>query len=504
MSTLKQFRASAANALEEYIAVFDERTDEQGLVRQITSDELTRIYSKVIGYKPSAGQPYYSARHQFTGILPNFFIEDSSVEQIEKIVDWIDNNKLQFRVWLAYYNALERQHNNIYNTSFRWNRIITSEEDVSMDGSGQMNSYAYYKFLHALMSTQIEKEDLITGTNQAKRLINNYKDTLRRYKPNAKVDTGINKIFKEAPQADKKIIEQQYLEAIAPMNKINGLAARTWGFEIEVPDACGIDPVEGSGIEKGEDGSLRSYNSDNCDCDCRSCSYHECNCDNCEDYNDSPDHDCGYSECSQADMAEFRTTGAIQRFKHSGMYNLLRRLNEADAEKNDTAGTHIHVWAGDLTTNQVGQVMAIYKYTESIMSVLAGRFNVNYAGEMRATDVAMALSRKNPQLRPVKPLAVNVTHLFGDRGTIEFRQMDCNLDPDRITFWAWLVRGLVEVAHRGATLRDFMKVTDLNDIIKVLSVWNYELDNEHPGEIIPGSRVDKRLVKVQKHVQVSN
>jgi len=299
--------------------------------------------------------------------------------------------------------------------------------------------------------------------------------------------------------------EKWIQEAIKKLDGVNGLTARTWGFEIEVPDACGVDPIYNSGIEKGEDGSLRSYNSDNCECDCSSCVYHDCNCDHCEDQNDSPDHDCGYSECSQADMAEFRTTGAIQRLKHSGMYDLLKKLNDNDAEMNDTAGTHIHVWAQDLTTNQVGQVMAIYKYTESIMSVIAGRFNVNYAGEVKASDVAMALSRKNPQLRPVKPVAVNVSHLLNSsRGTIEFRQMDCNLNADRITFWAWLVRGLVEVVKRGATLREFMKVKDLDDMIKVYEVWNYTIQNENPGDIIPGSRVDQNLVKTVVHKQFSN
>lgn len=501
MSTLKQFRASAANALEEYISVFSERTDEQGRVREVTGEEMAKIYSHLIGYKPGDSSTYYSPRHTIIGILPEFITQDNNVPEIKRVLEWIEANPMTFRIWVAYYNAMERQHGNIYNVSMRWNKFITSNEDTPMDNTGHMVNYSYYKFLYALMSVQIEKQDLIKGRQDANRIINSYKDTVRRYEPATNKDNGIAKLFQAAPAVSGTLIESQLTNAIKQLENTNGLTARTWGFEIEVPDACGVEPVSGSGIEKGEDGSLRSYNSDSCECDCSSCRYHDCNCDNCDDQNDSPEHDCGYSECSQADMAEFRTTGAIQRLKHSGMYDLLKKLNDVDAEMNDTAGTHIHVWAQDLTTNQVGQVMAIYKYTESIMSVIAGRFNVNYAGEMQSGDIALALSRKNPQLRAVKPRAVNVTHLLGGRGTLEFRQMDCNLDANRITIWAWLVRGLVEVVKRGATLQSFMKVTDLDSMIDVYSSYKYTIQNENPGEIIPGSRVDTNLVKTVQHKQ---
>lgn len=504
MSSLKDFRASAAKALEQYGVIFGERTNESGGVRPITSEEMKRVYSHLIGYKPSDPQTYYSPRHTIIGILPEFITQDNNVPEIKRILEWIEENPMTFRIWVSYYNAMERIGGNIYNVSMRWNKFITSESDDSMDGTNQMTSYAYYKFLFTLINVQIEKEDLIKGRLDANRIINSYKDTIRRYEPTNKSDSGIGKLFENAPRVSTTLIESQIRDAVAKLDGVNGLTARTWGFEIEVPDACGVEPVYNSGIEKGEDGSLRSYNSDNCECDCSSCVYHECNCDHCEDQNDSPDHDCGYSECSQADSAEFRTTGAIQRLKHSGMYDLLKKLNEADAEMNDTAGTHIHVWAQDLTTNQVGQVMAIYKYTESIMSVIAGRFNVNYAGEMQTGDIAMALSRKNAQLRPVKPRAINVSHLFQGRGTIEFRQMDCNLDANRITFWAWLVRGLVEVVKRGASLQSFMKVTDLDGIMEVYADYKYTIQNENPGDVIPGSRVDQNLVKTVQHKQYSN
>lgn len=280
----------------------------------------------------------------------------------------------------------------------------------------------------------------------------------------------------------------------------NGLAARTWGFEIEVPDAKGVEP-ENQTIEKGEDGSIRSYENDDCDCDCRSCSYHECNCDNCEDYNDSPDHDCGYSECQSADMAEFRSIGGIQKVRHAVMAKLLEDLNEVDAEMNDTAGTHIHVYARDLTTNQVGQVIAIYKLYENLFGNICGRKNVQYAGDVQYDHISMALRNKKPMLKAHKALAVNVMHLADrGRGTIEFRGMDCNLNNDRIITWAWLVRGLVTVAQRGATWNMFKDKGSLKGLLEVFAKFNVTPENEHPGIAIPGSKSDKGMY-VERQLQ---
>lgn len=94
-------------------------------------------------------------------------------------------------------------------------------------------------------------------------------------------------------------------------------------------------------------------------------------------------------------------------------------------------------------------------------------------------------------------------HLLGGRGTIEFRQMDCNLDADKITFWAWLVRGLVETAKRGATLRDFKKVADLNDVIDVLGKFNYFIQNETPDVLVYGTKSDMGSFKLEVHDRIN-
>ncbi len=190
--------------------------------------------------------------------------------------------------------------------------------------------------------------------------------------------------------------------------------------------------------------------------------------------------------------------------KHSGMYQLCKELNEEDAEMNDSAGTHIHVFAADLETKQVGQVLATYKWLENILSIIAGRKNTSYAMDVPTNYVASAIKKNNAWLTKDKPRAVNVTPLFTSRGTIEFRQMDCNLNADRITAWAWLVRGLVTAAKRGAELKDYKQVTDLNGIVEVFAKFNIEPDNEHPELIIYGSKSDDEKIKRVVHKESSS
>jgi hypothetical protein len=315
-------------------------------------------------------------------------------------------------------------------------------------------------------------------------------------------DTGLKSILTSGPTGDRewgKVIESQIQEMMKQLPS-NGLVSRTWGFEIESPDCKGVEPLPGSGIEKGDDGSLRSYESnDECECECRDCVYHECDCDNCDQYNDSPDH-CGDDSCSTAESAEYRSTGGIQRVKHNGMYHLCEKLIAEDAEMNDSAGTHVHVFAADLTTHQVGNVMATYKYLENLFAKLSGRDDVQYARRVAVEHVRDAIKASQPRLKPDKPRAVNVSNLLNDRGTIEFRQMDCNYDADRITFFAWMVRGLVETAKRGATFSSFLQVKDIYDVVNVFAKFNYFIQSENPGLAVPGTKTDATAIKRVQHV----
>lgn len=315
---------------------------------------------------------------------------------------------------------------------------------------------------------------------------------------------GLTKILTTGPTGDRewgKVIQSQIDEMIKQLPS-NGLVSRTWGFEIESPDCKGVEPLPGSGIDKGDDGSLRSYEAnDDCECECRDCTYHECDCDNCDSYNDSPDH-CGDSECTTAESAEYRSTGGIQRVKHNGMYDLCKKLKEADAEMNDSAGTHIHVYGADLTTHQVGHVLATYKRLENLFTQVCGRDDVQYARRIAVEHVRNAIKASNPRLVYDKPRAVNVSNLNTDRGTIEFRQMDCNYDADRITFFAWMVRGIVETAKRGATFSSFVNVKDIYDVVNVFGKFNYFIASENPALIVPGTKTDAYVIKRQLHVQL--
>jgi len=360
-----------------------------------------------------------------------------------------------------------------------------------------IEQHAAFVFFKIMQEVVVSKDDLIWAIAQYKTRMTE----LRNYAENrSHKDTGLDKVFENKPKVKATEIETQLTKLQNQLG--NGLTARTYGFEIEVPDCKGVKAP--NGFEKGDDGSLRSYSgSEDCDCDCEDCTYHSCDCDWCEQQNDDPDH-CSGSSCSSGESAEYRTVGGVQRMKHSGMYELCKNLNEEDAEMNDSAGTHIHVFAADLTTNQVGQVFAAYKWLENIMSAIAGRQNTSYAMDFPVSYIGSALRKSNPRLTADKPRTVNATPLFTNRGTIEFRQMDCNLDADRMSAWAWIVRGLVTVAKRGATIANYKQVTDLNGLIELFAKFNVEPDNEHPELIIYGSKSDDDKVTRVQHVNTRN
>lgn len=348
---------------------------------------------------------------------------------------------------------------------------------------------------------QYRKELLETAKSRYTGFLHRIKNAMK-HNGNNETETGLGKFI------NKREWNETFEETNAQFTKLivnkmqNTLTARTWGWEVEVPDAKGVEAPEG--VQKGEDGSLRSYEaSSDCECDCNSCYYHECDCEHCETGSSDPDHDCGSSACTQADMAEFRTTGGIQRSIHGALNRLCADLHNVEAEKNDTAGTHIHVWAGDLSAEQVANVMACYVVMQKMFNSIAGRANVNYSRYVSVDDVRMALRQK--KFRQNKTQDVNINHLFNaNRRTIEFRQMDCNLDAARINGWAWMVRGLVTAAKRGMTIADAAKVYKISDYVDVLAKFNVTPVSEGTEEIVYGSRTDMSyltqngLIKVLK------
>jgi hypothetical protein len=65
--------------------------------------------------------------------------------------------------------------------------------------------------------------------------------------------------------------------------------------------------------------------------------------------------------------------------------------------------------------------------------------------------------------------------------------------------WAWLVRGLVEVAKRGAKFTDFKKCVSLADMVAVYAKFNFTPESENPKLVITGSKSDEDRVEKVTH-----
>ena len=413
-------------------------------------------------------------------------------------------NRLKFIAWFAFKNKFQ-SYNAFGNYNFTEYSIGWNGYESQDNTSENRKPTTWQTIFSKLKQVTLTKNDYLEGISKYKEAVNNLeirvKNSIQEYEGNAK---GLVKLIEKAPVQSMKEHDEIISEAIKLSKQlpVNGLAARTWGFEIESPDCKGVKAVQGSGIEKGDDGSLRSYEgNESCECGCEDCTYHECDCDNCGNQNTDPEH-CSSRNCTQCESAEFRTTGGISRVKHTGMYKLCEDLKEVEAEINDSAGTHIHVFAADIGIKAIGQVLVVYKHLENIFGAVAGRSDVSYAQRLDVNHIKKALDKKDPRLIREKSRAVNVSHLFNERGTLEFRQMDCNYNANLITFWAWLVRGLVETCYRGAKLNNFINVKTLQDVVEVYAQFKFTMQNEMIESVIPGTKTDEKLIirKVYKGV----
>jgi hypothetical protein len=436
----------------------------------------------------------------------NWQLETTEVLEILSGIDWLKANRLNMITWMSYvyelsqaetremagYSFSNRNYKTLDISSMRYEVLSGRSE---LDLVNRIDNSRMLKSLRLMRDIKITKDSYVKAVGFYNAMIQDLETHTKRG-----TASGMRAMFEKRPERMEASARMAVKEsAIDLFDKIkNGLSSRTWGFEIEVPDAKGVDAPRG--IEKGNDGSLRSENHEDCECDCNECAYHECNCDICEYGSDDPQH-CGDDYCAgSADSAEYRSTGGIQRVLHVGMIELCDKLVEEDAEINSSAGTHIHVYAQDLSTNQVGQVLATYHWLyNNIFWPIAGRDNNQYAKPLNINDIANALRRHNPTLRAEKPLVVNVTNLLNGRGTIEFRHQNCNLDSKLISVWAWLVRGLVEVAKRGAKFTDFKKCVSLADMIAVYAKFNFTPESENPKLVITGSKSDEDRVEKVTH-----
>lgn len=442
-----------------------------------------------------------------------------NVEAINELNTFIDSNNLN-GIGVAYYGGVRRmtlkalasdpENGDIYQLNMSYDNLKKYRNDMVLwmqfryeltNALNEMGIETYsdgdYVRINLADSAELQKtleylmESMTFNVEFLQMGLSSYNHTLRQYKEHYDRENrlkgsgeGLSKKIQERMNQDFTAAQWMAIEDEIQtyQTKIgNHIVSRTWGWEIEAPNP-GSNVRTPMGVEAGSDGSVESYETDSsdCECDCRDCTYHECSCENCSDYNDSPEH-CSGSSCSNVTSYEFRTTGGITRALHPGLRMLLDQIK--DTEKNETAGTHIHVFAKDLTAKQIGTVLAGYAITQRIWDVICSR-NVNddnrcetYANHIPVEQISATL-RTDTLYHVGKFTAINTYHAANERGTLEFRQMDCNFSFDRITFMAWMARGLIQAVKNGAQITDFFAIKTITDFVEIYAKYGFTFEEE--------------------------
>lgn len=245
---------------------------------------------------------------------------------------------------------------------------------------------------------------------------------------------------------------------------------RTWGYEIETPEADKVannaDSKAESLIDFHQDGSVSG--ADGCECDCSDCEYHECDCQHCENTNTDPEHGCGSAWCVGR-YQEIVSRGGLKT-THPEALEILPELGLEDCEITDECGLHIHIASKDLTPLQVARVITTYRIASDILDPIAGeaRKHNTYCRPNDPRDEELARHGEGTD----KYRAVNTRHHFSPFGgrpqTIEFRQSEGTNDIHRVRAWAWLLVQLVEFAKSDRPVYWVGKATTLNELIKAL------------------------------------
>lgn len=255
---------------------------------------------------------------------------------------------------------------------------------------------------------------------------------------------------------------------------------RTWGFEIETPEA---DKVHDNAtredlevIEFHQDPSVSEGASDwgdTCDCECRSCVYHDCDCNDCENQNTDPDHDCGNSDCysSAGEYQEIVSIGGLDS-THPKALETVERLGLRNCEITAECGLHIHVSSADLTTVQVAKLLTVWRLLAHVLDPIAGhqrktnRFcqdhNEHHEAQVRkgqATDRYLTWNTQS-----------HFSPAYGRPQTLELRKHSGTNDPHRIRAWAWLAVGMVEFAKSDRPVYWLSQVRTLADLVRHLGM----------------------------------
>ena len=233
--------------------------------------------------------------------------------------------------------------------------------------------------------------------------------------------------------------------------------ARSWGFEIETPDADTLHEAlnrEGRALLNfTQDSSIEGGGNDECECECRWCYYHECDCDSCEvEGSSDPDHGCGSSLCYQegTEYQEITTLDGGVNTTHPQELAVLVAAGLESARITEACGLHLNIGSADLTPAQVSRVISAYRISYDLLTVIAGRESERYAPKPRTEYEVMAHRGEATG----KFTAVNTQHhyhnlsQYGDKkkARLEFRQHEGTNNPAEIRAWAWLMVELVEFA----------------------------------------------------------
>jgi hypothetical protein len=245
---------------------------------------------------------------------------------------------------------------------------------------------------------------------------------------------------------------------------------RTWGYEIETPEADKVwnnsNSADRELIEFHQDGSISS--GDGCECECRSCQYHECNCSDCESYNDSPDHDCGSSWCS-GNYQEIVSIGGLNSTKPEALERL-EALGIRDCEITDDCGLHIHISSADLNPLQVAKVLTAWRLLADILDPIAGthRKRNSYCQDHSEADEAQVRKGESAQRYLTWNTQSHFSPKFGRPQTLELRKHEGTNDPDRVRAWAYLAVSMVEFGKSNRSTYWLTKCQTLTEALEQL------------------------------------
>jgi hypothetical protein len=254
---------------------------------------------------------------------------------------------------------------------------------------------------------------------------------------------------------------------------------RSWGFEIETPDADTLHEALTRGdrglLNFTQDSSIEGGGSEECNCECRYCFYHDCDCESCEvDGSSDPDHGCGSDECYQegSEYQEITTLDGGVKTTHPQELAVLVAAGLESAKITSQCGLHLNIGSADLNPAQIARVISAYRISYDLLTVIAGRESERYAPKPVPEYETMAHRSEATG----KFTAVNTQHhyhnlgSYGDRNRarLEFRQHEGTNNPAEIRAWAWLLIELVQFAKSTRPLYWVAQAKTLDQFRKAL------------------------------------